>query len=48
MDKIISFNFPIEEFETIQKTWISDVLNSSTISKGKEEELITSHETAQL
>jgi len=48
MVKQITFSFPIEEFESIQKDWIKEVLNENQPPTKEEEELITRKETAQL
>jgi len=48
MDKTIFLNFPLDEFEDLQKTWITEVLNSTKISKEKDEELLTREETANI
>ena len=47
MEQIL-ISIPLSEFEDLQKTWMSEVLQSNSISKEKEEELLTREETANL
>jgi excisionase family DNA binding protein len=47
-EQVVTINFPLSEFEEIQKGWIKEVLKEFTPSSPKEQEILTRKETSAL